>query len=960
MPDLCFSSYAQTAVGRALRQVDPGRGPLASPTFRPGLTIRKPDGSTSQLTGPDLAVLGAGAVVGLDPRALVRTDPPAGATEVEPNYLASVELAPVELPWLLTPARPGGDQDAQRLRPWLVLVVVVDRPGVLRPGRPLPVLTADVAELPDLDDSWAWAHVQQPAAGAAAPPGLPALTAQAVARLVCPRQLHPSMRWLACLVPAFAGGRAAGLGLRLEGVEHAGAWDVGTPGTVQLPVYASWSFATGEEGDFEHLVRRLRPLDKDQLRGLGVRMVNIATPWAADPRPLAGTSGPATVPVCGALRSFADTPPGTAPPGAIADLRIRLRAQLNAPAARLRGQRPDGDATGAVAPPIYGGRHLLQDTVAPPESPALPIAPPDWVSTLNFDVAARIAAGVGAEFVRTHQEDLMAKAWEQVGAIREANACRRVAELGAAVAASLHRRHVTTLEVGEVIALAAPAAARARTTASRTTLATETVVSTLAGGAATSTFARLVRPCGPVARAAGTRAANIVSRGLAGQVTVPAPTPLIRRLAGGSPPATADALGTMVATAVDRGQAGLAGRRIVALQAIADVARADGLTEPADLLQAKVSAMTPDISLARAGRVLDLARAIQGQLPTVCQTLSDTVTMLDSPQFTGAGDGKVTSLGIQVDPARLRERIVGALRPEPGIAARVAANVSIPPDLLPPAPLDPVMAYPRFPIPTALALLEQAAEWFLPGIGQVPGETAALLQPNPVFIESFLVGLAEEMNRELRWRGYPTDLRGTPFDTFWPRPEGGADIPPIHTWRGGLGTHLDAQAQGLVVLLVRGTVVRRFPDMVVAAVPGRTASDSSTWLAPLFLIPVDSQTAAYVFGLNSNEVQAEPAPDDPGWYFAFQEHGYRLRFGFDDPPDPPPPPDPPMTNWNQLNWSLVPQRRGFVYAGDPFRAPHPTGGPEDPQWGRDAADIARIALQQPFRVLISARRLVRS
>jgi hypothetical protein len=144
----------------------------------------------------------------------------------------------------------------------------------------------------------------------------------------------------------------------------------------------------------------------------------------------------------------------------------------------------------------------------------------------------------------------------------------------------------------------------------------------------------------------------------------------------------------------------------------------------------------------------------------------------------------------------------------------------------------------------------------------------------------------------------------------------------------------------------------------VAAVPGATAADLSTWIPPMFVIPVDPQTSAYAFPLTPDAVRAAPGPGGPGWYFAFHEHAFRLRFGFDTPPDPPADPPPQPQTWNDLDWSLVPQSRGFAIAGAPLASPAQAQGPDDPRWSRDATDIARITLQRPFRVLISARRLI--
>ena len=130
---------------------------------------------------------------------IVRTIPRPGSTNVEPNYLAAVDFDQPELPWLFTP---GGVPGSGHLRPWLVLVVVRDRPGVsvtVPRGAFLPHLTIEsgaASELPDLADSWAWAHVQllDEDAGASTETVAAALLDHPnrnVSRLVCPRRLEP-------------------------------------------------------------------------------------------------------------------------------------------------------------------------------------------------------------------------------------------------------------------------------------------------------------------------------------------------------------------------------------------------------------------------------------------------------------------------------------------------------------------------------------------------------------------------------------------------------------------------------------------------------------------------------------------------------------------------------------------------------------------------------------------------
>jgi hypothetical protein len=63
---------------------------------------------------------GPGDVIAIDTRLVLRTDPKPNARNFEPNYLAIVDFDPPDFPWMLTPASANAD----RLRPWLVLIVL--------------------------------------------------------------------------------------------------------------------------------------------------------------------------------------------------------------------------------------------------------------------------------------------------------------------------------------------------------------------------------------------------------------------------------------------------------------------------------------------------------------------------------------------------------------------------------------------------------------------------------------------------------------------------------------------------------------------------------------------------------------------------------------------------------------------------------------------------------------------
>jgi hypothetical protein len=147
---------------------------------------------------------------------------------------------------------------------------------------------------------------------------------------------------------------------------------------------------------------------------------------------------------------------------------------------------------------------------------------------------------------------------------------------------------------------------------------------------------------------------------------------------------------------------------------------------------------------------------------------------------------------------------------------------------------------------------------FLPNLQFIKNNTISLLITNPKFIESYMVGLNHEMGRELLWREYPTDQRGSYFRQFWDvsgiispsSPDGNLtpeekaifkDITPIHTWDEAteeLGTHnnrkTDTKDEAQLVLTIRGDLLKNHPDTLVfaqkaiAAAPDDEDNDDGT------------------------------------------------------------------------------------------------------------------------------------
>ena len=191
--------------------------------------LRSGSVASAQPAGVTALLYGPGDVVGVDPRHVIRTEPRDLTPNFEASYFAAIEFDHPDFPWMFTPAAPSG----ARLRPWISLVVLKDgeytEPG--DPPVPLPVINvASASALPDLRDTWAWAHAQ--VSGELPPGGWAQLLAEqpgrAISRLICPRRLEPDTPYHAFLVPAFEPGRLAGLGQDPAGAAQATpAWPPG-------------------------------------------------------------------------------------------------------------------------------------------------------------------------------------------------------------------------------------------------------------------------------------------------------------------------------------------------------------------------------------------------------------------------------------------------------------------------------------------------------------------------------------------------------------------------------------------------------------------------------------------------------------------------------------------------------------------------------------------------------------
>jgi hypothetical protein len=926
-------------------------------------------------TSVPLTLHGPGDVTGLDPRAVIRTWPRPGQAESEPNYFPLVEFGQADLPWRYTPARAtSGD----RLRPWLCLIALaddeIDEYLAAGPGRPLAVVAVKgTALLPKLDQSWAWAHVQvagiETVDASTAAELFADQPTRIISRLLCARRLDAATRYRAFVVPTFERGRRTGLGEPIDGTVDglAPAWSDGNA-PIRLPIYYEWQFQTGSSADFEVLVRLLRPRVLPPT--VGLREIDVSEPRAGLPAAFSGALG-----LEGALRALSTQ--STAWTGTERSSFVQALAMLlNRGVERLQ----TAGVPRIVVPPLYGGRHARRETLGPSAQDG-----PPWLRELNTDPRLRVAAGLGTLVVQAQQRQLMASAWQQLGDVRRINEELRLAQLAREAAGRIFDRHIAAGDPETVLQVTAPLHARVRlgTTTIRTTFQQSPVVV----GALDGQYRRVARPLGPLGRRQGRpalpRTTTVLGRtNLGALAPAPAPsTPTAMLTAAratslsstGLTPQVRDVLATML------GSTALARSATTTVQAkstpsaisepIATLPSRQGFN-PAEPLPGGDTPTRPTTPPANAGQVaqdfrlaLDSLFGRLGAPPSAPQPLHR--ARLDQVQ----------------------SAVLAKLDPRAAIADSLSERLQRPPGTPPPAdPLEPVMAAPSFAEPMYEALRDASQELLLPGLDKVQPNTAALLQVNQRFVEAYMVGLNHEMARELLWNEYPTDQRGTYFRHFWDTggfltgdgsetgaiPDALADIKPIHTWSGtaelGQNSGRDPAASGQLVLLVRGELLRRYPNAVVYVVRARNAGGrrelTDEELHPIFGGKLDPDVG--FFGFNLTTAQARGSSTDPGWFFVIQEQPTEPRFGLDVPNGSSGPP----RQWNDLSWQhLVPpgsEPAAITYVDLTGSLPD-TSQIVDPEnagaaWhanrGSRASDLAYITMQRPVRVAIHATDLL--
>ncbi len=967
-------------------------------------------------------LVGPGEVTGIQERAIVKEEPRNGITNFEPNFLPYIEFYDEDFPWRYTPATPDAATPG-RLRPWLTLIVLEETEFEKLTGGdfllPAIGLRGDLQSLfPKKDQTWAWAHVhvnqqllddlepdhddlsfadqvaEDLDRGNAAAVALYDLVKQnpngASSRILCPRKLKPNTAYHAFLVPAFEQGRMAGLGRTAEEIASIDvqkcAWD---PNGVRLlgntfPYYHTWYFRTGEQLDFEYLVRIIEPRDLVKIAPeIGRRPIDLQdSGYLLDYEGGTADNG-GFVELEGALQlpsatrdDFLDTADAKK-----AEYITQLQhiinlsddwkedpfptsyAQLKEQIFTEENEQVLDDPI--VTAPLYGQWHLgVERTNFDVLDTANFNQKENWFHQLNLDPRNRVAAGFGTNTIKQDQDNLVDRAWDQVGRVMEAIRQLRQGQFSLKASEKLYEKNlVLPADPIRLIGFTANIHDRllqqtavededASIERDNVTVRQHLDNFSMPRAILTRDFTKFARPNGPLLK----RSFFGRSTAFQGSSDESESSPAVESSVAGDLiflRSQVFARPTLFSHGILYSQENLSNlmETFVAAEAITDTsgdgfngsAWPGGITKRiiAEIIgfddedaDANNSGLTTSDNTGNLTFALDNLNAVHFVLP---------------PQQSEA----VSTLGNE-ELKRVCDDICEKLNPRQTVRNRVLAGVDlrlkqsqseeIIPRSLNSHRVDGVVkteklvepiAYPEFSDSTYLSLREISPDLLLPGLNKIPQNTFSFVETNRVFIESYMVGLNHEMARELLWREFPTDQRGSYFRKFWESidnphvSEDELDIKPIHLWGtagnpSSLGrNHPKGEEQfERLVFVVRGELLKKFPNTLIYLQGAkedengnRTLDRNSDPIFPVFQAKADPDITFLGFNMSAEQVLGQesktladgsPDPKDNGLgcYIVVRERPGEPRFGLDLPAGDEH--DSFLTDvgeWNDLDWS---------------------------------------------------------
>ncbi|PHN01995.1 hypothetical protein [Flavilitoribacter nigricans] len=673
--------------------------------FEVNVFLEGKDGSGNKLertVRQKIVLLGPGDILGVDPRIISRVAPPPDTNSFEASLTPFIEFNEPDFLWRFSTRQAA---DGENWLPWLTLIILKRSMGAEegefvtlqndQADLPPRIQVKPNAVLPDLNESWRWAHVHMLETQGLKHEDLKAAVARSskntVCRLMSPRRLEPETAYEVFLVPTFRLGVQVALGLATENTDRKElSWDTPAAGAgQQLPYYYRWSFRTGTKGDFEYLVRKLQPR---KLRGLGIRKIDCRTPGFGIEPEITEMEMEA------ALKSL--------------DVAVQSWGMDNKQADGLNATQRDmanllnsseQDDILRVAPPVYGEWYAERSNA----EEKLVVDQQHWLEEINLDFRHRAAAGLGVQFVKQNQEKLMQAAWTQLNKVQEVNRRLNLGRFGRSISKSLHRR-MEKMNPDHLWKLALPVQNKMLFSEEEQQVRTRGVNnSNLTIGA-------------------HLRASEITNKLV--QVKVKKYLPKKRSTAEAGD--ESGAVGSVFFTPV------------TANQLVSQAFQVAGTTRK-----------TPQSS------------STLFQIEDKNETSGDLFNTLGAKMKMALDPKETIQVRLANRVRRIRTWEKHRRYNEEDLAKTKSRSDQQSESEL--DPLRPVLWYPEFHRPMYHFLRDLSQEYILAGVEHIPQDTVGLLAANRRFIEAYMLGVNHEFASELRWREFPTDLRGSYFRSFW-------------------------------------------------------------------------------------------------------------------------------------------------------------------------------------------------
>jgi len=1045
----------------------------------------------------EINLRGPEKVMKVDSSAIARVYPPDRSNDGEINYFPYIDFKDLDFPWRYTIL--DSTADTPRLDTWLCLIVLkkdeIDEMlrneiKVFDDIKGTKILQVYTRYLPDPSKAWAFAHVQLNAFEGNTTEQINEFinneSNYTSSRLLCYRKLEPQKSYQAFLVPIHKKALVPHNLIDDSSITNRSdkAWifnDLSTEitddeVTVKLPIYHQWSFMTAEKGDFESLVRKLKPWKADPEK-VGSKLVDSTIDndkhfykregALAAPGFVEGTD-----PVHRRLtykESFKDEEFKKS-----SDLFNFMNESLKVKKKFITTsdviashEEIVGEPDPLVTYPVYGRYFRQIDAIEEPTYVAnkdvWPTGIP-WIHEINQDLRYRLASGFGTTVIQNNQDKYLEECWEQSGAIRLANEKLRRTKSGFGVGKKLFEKHMD-IENGKISIerfsfLSIPFQSNfpvdlcdEQRLSSKAALKS----SGISSGVFSSTFMRIayqrISPnvmydpyelwapwkkadyLAPILKYYNTDKISCTKL----QETLNSWKIFLKLLFANRPNEKEFKLKGVI------GRSGFLIKletkdkegQIISIKTKPETVKSNQNGEfnfniyldeleqlikntntPDDLLKIYLHVSNDGLKFNTEGCVEIIfdkrSLRILNWMPKY-KTITREISWLeqtnnhfqnydtdffnvsrDSLRIPGPKMEVIKTCKVEIEkelypkfkPQNLKLILKDKLSNEIKFGdtdKKVNSN------------FDPIMVSPKINDSMYIPLKKLSLDYVLPGVGEIENNVTFLLEENRKFIESVMCGINQEMGRELVYHEYFTDQRGTVFSYFWdpitlenkssninePDLVPPTDIDEIHTWNNELSRNKTKDSRGetlpanltdnvaKMVLIIKGDVVRRYPDMNIYSLKCKSeltdtnvndftnAGEVEEVIEPLFRAQLGPDVLCMGFPIKRTDLKI--SPENPfDYYFVLQEQQDILVFGADieisEITDDCSNLDE-ETILSDLSWGRI-ERNGNLANNKYIKNFSKTCFSCDRASNPTSSSIANVTFQLPTRIVIHAHNLV--